>query len=387
MDTTQHNRVTPVSAITMWDFSWLERRYPGGGYEDWDRALSELKERGYDAVRIDVFPHLIAQDPFREWRLVPCWTEHDWGAPFPVTVNPGSGLVGFLNAARSAEIQVAVSSWFREDESNARMKLSTPEAHAEAWIRTLTFIEENCGIDNMLFVDLANEFALPRYNPYVYPVGTTAAYGNTESRLTPRLQDWMRRSLVMVKEAFPDLPACFSFCTELDNFDAQDVSDFDLLELHIWMTHSVTSDFNRVIGYDLGASPHDPESYAVLARNAIPYFESNREELLNALKIVIDRVATWSVATGLPLATTESWGVINYKDGPGLDWGWVKDSCAFGVESAADTGRWAAISTSNFCGPQFRGMWEDVAWHRKQTDVIHRANGPVIERLHPGNSK
>ncbi|MGC2621326.1 MAG: cellulase-like family protein, partial [Acidobacteriaceae bacterium] len=26
-------------AITMWEFSWIERRWPGAGYEDWDRAL------------------------------------------------------------------------------------------------------------------------------------------------------------------------------------------------------------------------------------------------------------------------------------------------------------------------------------------------------------
>ena len=38
-------------AITMWDFSWLERRWPGAGYEDWDAALGELTDRGYDAVR------------------------------------------------------------------------------------------------------------------------------------------------------------------------------------------------------------------------------------------------------------------------------------------------------------------------------------------------
>jgi len=25
------------------------------------------------------------------------------------------------------------------------------------------------------------------------------------------------------------------------------------------------------------------------------------------------------------------------------------------------------------CGPQFRGMWRDVAWHRRMTDVIHGA--------------
>jgi len=50
-------------AITMWEFSWLERKWPGAGYEDWDKALSELVDRGYDAIRIDAFPHLIDHDP------------------------------------------------------------------------------------------------------------------------------------------------------------------------------------------------------------------------------------------------------------------------------------------------------------------------------------
>ena len=49
-------------AIAMWYVSWLWRRYPGGGFEDWDRALDELEERGYNAVRIDAFPHLVARD-------------------------------------------------------------------------------------------------------------------------------------------------------------------------------------------------------------------------------------------------------------------------------------------------------------------------------------
>ena len=50
-------------AITMWEFSWIERRWPGAGYEDWDQALDELYVRGYNAVRIDPFPHLLAADP------------------------------------------------------------------------------------------------------------------------------------------------------------------------------------------------------------------------------------------------------------------------------------------------------------------------------------
>lgn len=68
-------------AITMWDFSWIERRWPGAGYEDWDRALEELTDRGYDAVRIDAYPHLVAEDIGKEWTLQPVWTLQAWGAP------------------------------------------------------------------------------------------------------------------------------------------------------------------------------------------------------------------------------------------------------------------------------------------------------------------
>jgi hypothetical protein len=74
-------------AIAMWDFSWLERRYPGGSYEDWDQALDELIERGYDAVRIDAFPHFVATDPRRIWTLPPNQMAHnDWGASGTVDV-------------------------------------------------------------------------------------------------------------------------------------------------------------------------------------------------------------------------------------------------------------------------------------------------------------
>ena len=75
----------------------------------------------------------------------------------------------------------------------------------------------------------------------------------------------------------------------------------------------------------------------------------------------------------MPLITTECWGIVDYKDWPLLKWDWVKDLCALGAQRAAWTGQWLAIATSNFCGPQFVGMWRDKEWHQQLTHTIKTA--------------
>ena len=99
-------------AITMWDFSWIERRWDGAGFEDWNAALDGVKERGYDAVRIDAFPHLLSQAPEKEWLLLPVWYSNDWGSPYKVRVRLFPALINFLKACRARRIKVALSSWF-----------------------------------------------------------------------------------------------------------------------------------------------------------------------------------------------------------------------------------------------------------------------------------
>jgi hypothetical protein len=77
--------------------------------------------------------------------------------------------------------------------------------------------------------------------------------------------------------------------------------------------------------------------------------------------------------------TTECWGVVDFKDWPLLNWDWVKDLCRIGVETAASTGQWVAISSSNFCGPQFKGMWRDIEWHHSITKLIK--DSPILPEL------
>jgi hypothetical protein len=53
-----------------------------------------------------------------------------------------------------------------------------------------------------------------------------------------------------------------------------------------------------------------------------------------------------------------------------------------GVKAASESGQWVAISTSNFCGPQFAGMWNDIKWHQAQTKLIK--TGPISKGLQSG---
>lgn len=356
-------------AIAMWDFSWLERRWPGAGYEDWESALGELVERGYDAVRIDPYPHLLAVAPDREWTLLPCWNQQDWGSPALTRVTVREPLLAFLRLCRKLGVRVALSSWFRQDADDVRLRLGSAHEHAAVWVATLRLLRQEGLLDeNLLYVDLCNEFPLREWAPFL-PAGSD---GGAFRRASAEGTAWMRQAIAEVAAECPGLPLCFSITSEYDTLSAQDVSFMDLLEPHIWMTHF--SDFYARVGYDYGK--FEPTGYENLVTHAEALYRSDPDHWAGCLRSGIRRIAEWSSAADRPLVTTECWGVVDYKDWPLLDWGWVKELCSVGVEAALQTGRWAAMATSNFCGPQFAGMWRDIPWHRRLTDAIHGGRLP-----------
>jgi hypothetical protein len=356
-------RLTRPLAITMWDFSWLERRWPGAGYENWDLALDELKARGYDAVRIDAYPHLIAAGAEREWELLPCWNQHDWGSPARCRVRVQPALNEFIAKCARRGIVVGLSTWFREDTENVRMKIGSPEALGRVWKAALDSIPPSLR-RHILYVDFCNEFPLRDFAPFL-PTGFR--------RASPEGERWMRESIAVARRAHPQFSYTFSFTSEYDTWNKQDVSFLDFLEPHLWMTHF--SDFYQQVGYKYEA--FDPVGYEKIAAKAEPLYRSKPAHWQSRLEHGINFLAEWSRVSGKPLITTECWAVVCYKDWPLLNWDWVKELCELGVRRASATGRWAAIATSNFCGPQFRGMWRDVAWHRRLTDIIHRGQLPA----------
>lgn len=364
------NKAYPL-AITMWEFSWLERRWPGAGYEDWDQALSELVERGYDAIRIDAFPHLIYNDPEKEYLIYPVWCVEDWGSPEINRVQVQPNLNLFLAKCREYNIRVGLSSWFREDEEKSHMKLDTPEKLGEAWLAVLKSIDEAGLLDTIIYLDLCNEWTGPMWCPYFVndpPEATWVGWDTLKS------QEWMTKSIAILKKEYPQIPYTFSFTGEVNAATPTkgNVEMLDFLEPHIWMTSYNSGEFYKEINYNFDLFSF--EGYRMMALNGQRVYDERPEYWKNGVTEQIKYAAEWSRHTNKGLITTECWGVVNFRDWPLLDWGYIKEMCALGTEEAAKSGRWLSIGTSNFCGPQFVGMWRDIEWHKRLTDIIHSSS-------------
>jgi hypothetical protein len=363
------SKLAQPRAIAMWDFSWLERRWPGAGYENPAQALDELVERGYDAVRIDAFPHLASADPHREWELLPCWSVHDWGSPALNRVRVQPHLDEFLAACATRGIAVGLSTWYREDRAQMRQHIGGPEQQADQWIATVQAIDPAVR-QVLLFVDLCNEWPLAAWAPFFpqEPDRPSDDWG------TPASLAWMHRAVARFHNAFPDLPVTFSMSTTPEHYLDTDLPGFDLIEAHLWMANA--TDFYRRVGYHY--ERYSSLGYENLVQHAEALYRESPAVWQELLHARIDFLAQGGRRQKLPLITTEGWAIVDYKDWPLLDWGWVKELTALGTEWASATGRWAAIATSNFCGPQFRGMWWDIAWHQRLTRLIRQGRLPDL---------
>jgi len=124
-------------AIAMWDFSWLERRYAGGGgYEDWDRVLDELVERGTTRSASTRTRIWSLGTRTRRGRCRPPSRPATGARRTPARSPWARPLTEFVGKCAERDVAVALSSWFREDETGARRGIWTPADLATVWIDT-----------------------------------------------------------------------------------------------------------------------------------------------------------------------------------------------------------------------------------------------------------
>jgi len=370
----------------MWDFSWLLRHHPNGGFEQWDRTLDELMERGYDAIRFDAFPQFIGRaddgsvlDELRS--EVEPGLPVSWGNQVTVTVRPREALLEFLGHCRSRGLHVAPSAWFLGHGSTRTKMISGADGFVRAWDDVLRLLDAHGLLRDVLYVDLLNEF--PLWHDFAWLKDELGRAGSTAgahvwqpgAELTAAQAEtsrgFAREVIARLRTAWPALRFTTSLTyAERVPWREAAMDGFGVLDVHVWATHH--PDCAKRTNYFEEVHPLRPDgryaaAQAVLAR----WWRDERAAITAFLDAEIGATAGRARTLGIPAGNTEGWGPINWTERPDTDWSLVKEAGALGVSLARKHG-FGFICTSNFTHPQFHTLWADVGWHREMTAEIRR---------------
>lgn len=397
--TTQHgNTIRKISeveqplAITMVDYSWMLKHHRYGAYESFDRFFADLVERGYNAVRMDCFPHLIAADDRGQIRETFTHRKDDrqrllWGHDFSIVSNPRKSLIEFLTKCREHGVHAGLTTWFIDHGTDRSAVFKGLDEFIRAWDETLRFIDENGLMDVVTYVDLLNEY--PMAHGLEWLSTELNARGDItlfkaqreDANIPPELpegqneyfnplqihfyQEFMTGAIQGIKSRWPDLDV---FTSETGRIVPQDYRHFDAIDKHFWFVHNDELTNNTGFRRMMWQKPDDTRFAAVYA-NGLKHWDANKHRYGEWMDGRIRDLSAVGREYGVPVGNTEGWGAVFWEDHPLVDWRFIKESAELAIPSAVKHG-YKFICTSNFTAPQFVGMWENVAWHQEMTRQI-----------------
>jgi|WetSurMetagenome_2_1015567.scaffolds.fasta_scaffold05550_2 hypothetical protein len=376
-------------AIAMWDYSWVLRHHRYGEFENWDKVLEELAVRGYNAIRIDAMPQFVAEDSFgkreEEFRSVKSgWKPAIWGNDYTMSFRPREALLEFLPKCQKYGIKVGLATWFMRHGTSRKNIFLEEGGLLRAWDETLFFLQSHDLLSNVIYVDLLNEY--PNWHGYDWfsnnmnklsdlkrykldnPDANIPDSAYVESHGNPLQQnfynDFINTTIKALKGKYNDLDFFASLDSGMD-LDRIDLSNFDAIDYHVWFSHS-----GKIPGLNEISSLDQTQDYRKVYAGLLDYWKGNKEILINWMDGRISDIAHTSSVHNLVCGNTEGWGPIFWYDHPELDWKWVKECASICVDLARKHDNYKFICTSNFTHPQFKGIWDDVSWHKQITSLI-----------------
>jgi sugar phosphate isomerase/epimerase len=395
------SKLQPISqvkkrvAIAMWDYTWILRHHRYGEFENWDKTLNELAERGYDAIRLDCMPQFVVSGKdgtiTEEFRSIKeGWTPAMWGNDYTMSFRPREALLEFLPKCRKYGIRVGLATWFL-NHSAGRTDIFMEEGGLfRAWKETLAFLDSHGLLDdNILYVDILNEY--PCYHGYDWlkeelnkRLSAKKFKANNPNANIPDpdagnipdnylkiafQKEFANDILSRLKALYPRLDFFAALDPCVGSFNNIDLTHFDAMDKHIWFVYrGGFVKFDDVSNRNQGKDT----DFRVSMKNVRTYFAENKPVLTAWMKDRIDEIAAEAAKHNIVCGNTEGWGPVTWIDHPELDWDWVKESADICVDLALAHPQYKFICTSNFTQPNFKGFWEDVKWHKEITGKIRK---------------
>ena len=241
----QRQGATGRLAITCWDYAWpLGSAYgvvPGAV----EASLDEVVTRGFNTVRLDPYPHLLAT-PANSVHLDHCeiLAEPDRRRGLPggaVTVPIRKAFRRLLDAAAERDLKLWLTSFFLPDSRARRSFVRRPGDFVDVWVETLDLIRQWGHLDTVVAVDFCHHFPFPPWSHG--PI--RRLFGQSGQRSLPERwnreqEEGVERYLLEVPRAlrahFPEIRFGLSAAAaDSEHLRQLDTSELDFLELGLWL--------------------------------------------------------------------------------------------------------------------------------------------------------
>jgi hypothetical protein len=354
----------PRLALACWDYAWLTRNDARQGpYRQLPACLDALVERGYNGLRIDAFPHLIAA---RSDGVV--IDRFDVLPPHraPVQVQPRRGLIELAQQARNRGIRLWLGSRFLADTQSRRSFVRRPQDFIDVWSQTLDLLKREGLLDTVVAVDFCHHFPLPqaaygasRHIFRSHPLNKLAQFGIWSRATEQRAEQYLLEVPRSLRALFPGIAFGVSTGAASDrHLRALDTSELDFIDGHLWLNddpaYAVASGgLIKGAGNRLAARLQNRVAGMVWERGRDQW----QRHLGDRIRELHDfaRVRRMSPAIGA--------GFVRLPSEKEADWGWVREVCDFAVEQALEQGV-LALCPAVQARPHGEGLWDDVSWQQ-----------------------
>ena len=385
--------------ICMWDYSWLQCGHPGGAFHDLERRVAEAAERGYNTLRVDVFPnlytngeHTFKKTPVDRRRVM------SWGrilSDSDYTVNVREKIIELTNLCRKYDIWLGLDTWQTWGilPLNGGPKIPIGEEKAatkkfsDAWCQSLPMMREDGILERAVWIAPLNEVPLflgEKLEKVKVSDSEDRHEGQTGWRsdlpeldaVFKDINTWLGEDIKAELEG-DNIPLCYS-ALGAENYADRLTDIYDLVDVHFMPDMLLTDeDAEALEKSGEGASKfsmHGKQSTFDLALFSAAWnraCERNYDRMLRLCHdYAVNATSRMTLASGkqLQCVLTESYGPCNHPDHPEVDWSGYYQ---YNADAARIFSQYPfnGLTVSNHAEPIF-SAWDNVVWQKTTNQFV-----------------